>query len=168
MKPAQARLLAYYHLAGGVLGCALVIIMVLQGNELSTEELLVCFAAFLFFLLSAYCGYVGLKARSGAFLRLAFLIQLTQVFTFSVDQVFTYKFFSGLALVVGVPLKEPLIVQFKFSLSAFLVSWQQPMDSFVGLNLVALLLASWCASRLWGDTDNVRSAFGDTHVTKAS
>ncbi len=150
MKPQHVKLLAYYHVAGGVLGC-LLIISALLGNGYGTTELLVYCAAFLLFFFSVYCGYLGTTGRAHLFLRLAFAYQLIQVVMFSFDRVFTYKFFSGLALVVGAPLNDGLMMRFKFSLSTFLISWHQPIESFIGINLVALMLAFLLAAQLWGE-----------------
>lgn len=148
MKPQYLKLAAYYHLAGGVLGCVLIMSAVLGDNAYGNTELLVLCGAFLLYSISIYCGYLGLKGRAQQFLRLAFPYQLVQVVMFSFDRVLVYKFFSGLALIIGVPLNDPLVVQFKMNLSAFFVSWNQPTDSFAGVNLVAIALALWMATYL--------------------
>lgn len=157
MKPQHAKLLAYYHLAGGLLGCLLIMIALFGASAPIATEVLVYCGAFLLFSLSIYCGYLGLKGSAPQFLRVAFALQLIQVVMFSFDRVIAYKFFSGLALVIGVPLHDALIVNFKLHLSTFLVSWKQPMDSFIGVNLVAISLALWIAANLKIETRRIDS-----------
>jgi hypothetical protein len=160
MKAPSIKLLAYYHLIGGALGCFLSVDALAGTTVNSTNEALVYGAATLLFLFSAYIGYVGLKGSARSFTKLAIPYQLLQSVTFSFDQLVAYKFFSGLSIVIGAPLNDLLLWRLTFNLSTFFVGWERPMESFVGINLVALLMIYWIMQHRWSGNGQATSSVG--------
>jgi uncharacterized membrane protein YdcZ (DUF606 family) len=150
MNSQQVHLLAYYHLIGGVLGCMMIIIALFGNPTYSKTEWLMIGVASTLYSFGIYCGFIGIKGKARLFLRLIVPYQLIQIVMFSFDRVFAYKFFSGLAIVIGVPLKDELIIGFKLNISTFFVSWDRPIESFIGINLVAVAITIWVAKHLAG------------------
>jgi len=87
------------------------------------------------------CGVLLLRAPALALsLRLSAANQLIQMLVIS-SKSFTYKFFSGLAIIVHVKTVPQLAVGFKAGLSTFLFNWGfANVEVFYGLNMVAFVL----------------------------
>jgi|GEM_PF-4871893 len=141
MKPLFRSVLGYYQLVGGAIGVVVSLFGLKQSDTTDTLVIGVVFVAMLIYAYSMLCGVVLLRASAHALaLRLSAANQFVQVLVISSTSI-TYKFVSGLAIIVGVKSVPELTVGLKATLSTFLIHWGSAnAELFYGLNLVALML----------------------------
>jgi hypothetical protein len=135
------NVLGYYQVIGGAFG---VMVTLISLKQLETSDPLVIgifVGGILLYAYSMLCGVLLLRAPALALsLRLSAANQLIQMLVIS-SKSFTYKFFSGLAIIVHVKTVPQLAVGFKAGLSTFLFNWGFPnAEVFYGLNMVAFVL----------------------------
>jgi hypothetical protein len=152
------KALGYYQVLGGAFG---VMVTLMSLKQLETADPLVIgifVGAILLYAYSMLCGVLLLRVPALALsLRLSAANQLIQMLVIS-SKSFTYKFFSGLAIIVHVKTVPQLAVGFKAGLSTFLFNWGfANVEVFYGLNVVALTLLVMTIHAMKGNSESGRT-----------
>ncbi|WP_460925719.1 hypothetical protein [Pontibacter brevis] len=139
----QLKALAIYQIAGGCLGIALTIVVMLQGGTIFTQQVLrtSLFAGGLF-VFSIVCGSL-LFHNPARGLSLSLATQVLQVVYFTIGE-YGFQYVSGLRVGFGFDMVGSWTFKFRMALSSF--QFQLGTDTgqkFIGINLVALLLIVW-------------------------
>ncbi|OOV25769.1 hypothetical protein BXU11_13935 [Flavobacterium sp. LM5] len=136
----RIKIIGIYQIIGGLIGLiATIPLLVKFGFTNGTT-----FKMFLLFLslysFSVFCGYLLLKKQFEKGLNYSIINQLIQVLSFSILG-FTFKFYSGLFLSLGLNLTTDAILTYNFGLTTWnfkLISENGIIE--ISINLVALIL----------------------------
>lgn len=142
-KEIEAKIdkLAYYQIAGGILGIGIVIWFLAQTTVLTGLLLVLTLFATALYSFSIYCGNHLRKKKDLKFwLKLSLLNQILQTVNIAIPG-YVYKFEAGLAFIVSFDFTEKLKFSFNFSLGSFQFHFATD-DNFirVGFNLAAFLV----------------------------
>jgi len=134
-------LLGFYQVVGGAIGLVLCLVGLGQFDTTNALIVGVMVGAILMYAYSVICGVFLLKVPTRLLrLRLSAVNQAVQVLVISSNSV-TYKFVSGLAIIVGARTAPEMTLGLKFSLSSFLIHWGSAnAEVFYGIDLIALIL----------------------------
>jgi len=139
----QIRAIAIYQIAGGVIGIAL-LVLVLFGGEVTVSQQVLRFGilAGLLYVFSILCGRLLFRnPRKG--LKLSLVNQVLQVVYFSFGA-WAFQYVAGLRIGMGIDMVGGWIFKFRLALSSFHLSAGSDIgQKFVGINLVALFLIFW-------------------------
>jgi len=153
------NVLGYYQVAGGALGA----VFALAGlKQLDTTDPLIIgifVGAILIYAYSMICGVLLLRAPALALpIKMSAVNQMIQVLVVSSTS-FTYKFVSGLAVIVQLKTVPHLAIGFRATPSTFLFQWGiANVEVFYGLNVVALVLLVFIIERMKRDSESGRAA----------
>ncbi|SFF85843.1 hypothetical protein [Pontibacter chinhatensis] len=139
----QIKAIAIYQILGGVIGIALLVLVMFGGEVTVTQEVLrFSILAGLLYIFSILCGRMLFRnPRKG--LRLSLVNQVLQVVYFSIGA-WAFQYVAGLRIGVGVDMVGGWIFKFRLALSSFHFSAGSDLgQKFVGVNLVALFLIFW-------------------------
>lgn len=139
----QVKAIAIYQILGGVIGIALLVLVMFGGEFTVTQEVLrFSILAGLLYIFSILCGRMLFRnPRKG--LRLSLVNQVLQVVYFSIGA-WAFQYVAGLRIGVGVDMVGGWIFKFRLALSSFHFSAGSDLgQKFVGVNLVALFLIFW-------------------------
>lgn len=137
------KAIAIYQILGGVIGIALLVLVMFGGEVTVTQEVLrFSILAGLLYIFSILCGRMLFRnPRKG--LRLSLVNQVLQVVYFSIGA-WAFQYVAGLRIGVGVDMVGGWIFKFRLALSSFHFSAGSDLgQKFVGVNLVALFLIFW-------------------------
>lgn len=139
----QIKAIAIYQILGGVIGIALLVLVMFGGEVTVTQEVLrFSILAGLLYIFSILCGRMLFRnPRKG--LRLSLVNQVLQVIYFSIGA-WAFQYVAGLRIGVGIDMVGGWIFKFRLALSSFHFSAGSDLgQKFVGVNLVALFLIFW-------------------------
>lgn len=130
--------LAYYQIAGGVIGIGLTIWLTAQIAIFTGLLLLILILAIGLFLFSIFCGQQLLKGNIVKGLKLSSFNQILQTMNFAIAG-FAYKFIAGIMLTVGINYTSNFNFEFNFSLPTFQFNINQDNELLTfGFNIIAL------------------------------
>ncbi|MBP6620553.1 MAG: hypothetical protein KA188_09910 [Leadbetterella sp.] len=136
----RIKRLAYYQIAGGILGVLVLIFALFQMETLDLQVIGVFTMASVFFSFSIYCGLLLTKPNHLLGLRLSKINQLVQVFSFNLFGL-ALKYISGICLGFFLKDNSEFFIGFNFSLSTFeILLKSSPEEISVGVNLLAVYL----------------------------
>jgi len=136
----KLKYLAFYQIAGGVLGIGVVIWSLIQAASISGLTSLLLILALVFYSFSFYCGQQLLKGEVKRALKLSFFNQVIQMFIFSIAG-FSFKYVSGLMLSVGIDWTHDFKLTLNFALSSFQFNFGLDKEALeVSINLIAIIL----------------------------
>ncbi|WP_188814169.1 hypothetical protein [Hymenobacter cavernae] len=136
----KLKWLAYYQIAGGVLGITLAFWIFLQTAKIAAIMLTIFSFITTLYLFSIYCGWQLLKGRIKKPLKLSLFNQVLQLISFSIAG-FTYRFTAGIFLSIGINYTNDLNLSFNFSLSQFQLNINSNKEvATFNINLLAFYL----------------------------
>jgi hypothetical protein len=136
----RIKIIGIYQIIGGLIGLIATILLLVKFGFINGSS----FKMFLLFILlysfSVFCGYLLIKKQFEKGLNYSIINQLIQVLSFSILG-FSFKFYSGLFLSLGINLTTDTILTYNFGLT----TWNFKLNSESGIieisiNLVALIL----------------------------
>jgi hypothetical protein len=136
----RIKIIGIYQIIGGLIGLIATILLLAKFGFINGSS----FKMFLLFILlysfSVFCGYLLIKKQFEKGLNYSIINQLIQVLSFSILG-FSFKFYSGLFLSLGINLTTDTILTYNFGLT----TWNFKLNSESGIieisiNLVALIL----------------------------
>ena len=134
------KILAYYQIAGGLLGIFFWVLMLLDIKSLTIPNLLLYIILFLFYSYSITCGYFILAGEIKKGLDHSFFNQLFQLINFSISG-YAFKYVSGVILSVGIDHTHDFLIDFNASLSQSQLLINQHSEIVkIGFNIIAFLL----------------------------
>jgi len=136
----KLKTLGIYHIAGGIIGVALTVWIILKLTIISGPTLLLVLVILGLYAHSIYCGALLLEKRISG-LNHSLVNQCLQIVSFSIFG-FTFQYVSGFFLSVGLDLTN----SFYITANAGISSWQITINDDAGLlilnfNIIALFLA---------------------------
>ena len=142
--PPKLIALSYYQIAGGIIGIALTVWLILNLNSFNSLFLVIIIPSFILFLFSIFCGILLLKNKSKG-LRLSLINQLLQLISFSYIG-YAFQYASGLYLLIGLDITESVKFIFGIGVSSFQININTDSPIIeLNFNLVALYLAIFIA-----------------------
>jgi hypothetical protein len=136
----RIKIIGIYQIIGGLIGLIATISLLVKIGFTNGTTFKMFFLFLSLYSFSAFCGYLLLKKQFEKGLNYSIINQLIQVLSFSILG-FTFKFYSGLFLSLGLNLTTDTILTYNFGLT----TWNFKLNSESGIieisiNLVALIL----------------------------
>ena len=135
----KLKLIAIYQIIGGLVGLGLTIWLITM--LLPMPLVVVCITAISIglFLFSIACG-VGLLYKKWTAINLSIILQILQIVSFTLYSC-SFKFISGLGVLLNFDFTNNLQVQLKFSEPLLKITYLiEPTDKAIGINLAAILI----------------------------
>jgi len=133
----KIKTLAYYQIAGGVVGLIFTIPFFIMVISSSGSLFLVTLIFAFLFLFSAFCGQQLLKGKIERGLKLSTINQAFQIFSFAFAG-YSFVFTAGIYMGVSIDLTEHTLFLFNFSLPEMHLNFNSDSkELMVGINFVA-------------------------------
>jgi len=166
-KGIQAKIkgLAYYQIAGGILGACLTIWLIAKTVTITGLFLLMILFVLGLYAFTIYCGQQLLKGDLKKALTLSIINQCLQAISFAMFG-YAYKYASGLFLSIGVDLTESLKFTFDFAFSTFQFDINSHNENIaVRLNVFALYLI-YFIDTLQEQVENNKKRFNEMQINE--
>lgn len=136
----KLKRLAYYQIAGGIIGIILTIYLIEQTVTITGLVLLIYLLAVGLYSFSIYCGRLLLKGEYELGLKLSTINQSLQIFSFALMG-FAFKFVAGLYLGFSIDYTNDFKFATKFSFSALQINMNTDKELItLGFNFFAVYL----------------------------
>ncbi len=148
--------LAYYQIAGGVIGIGLTIWLIAQTAIVTGLAILIFILAAGLYTFSIYCGQQLLKGETKTGLKLSVFNQALQTINFAVLG-FAFKFVAGLLFSIGIDYTNDFKFNFNFSLCEFQFNINSDKEmATIGINIIAIYLVYYI-NKLQQEIENKES-----------
>jgi len=136
----KINLLAYYQLAGGVVGMLMILWALTQIGSITGLVLAILIIVALLYSFSIFCGRKLLSGEIDLGLKLSKLIQVVQIFSFALLG-YAFKFIAGFGVLIGFDFTDSFNFRFAFNTSDFQINYNSD-DEVVSLmvNILAIYL----------------------------
>jgi hypothetical protein len=140
MSNAKIKVLAYYQIAGGLLGIGITIWLIATTEVVTGVLLLILMLAFSLYGFSCYCGRELLRGKIERGLTLSTINQYLQLISFSLPG-YAYSFTSGFKVAIGLDFTKEVNLGLNASLSEFRFNINSDTELItVGINLFAIFV----------------------------
>jgi hypothetical protein len=161
----KIKRLAYYQIAGGILGTCLTIWLIAKTVTITGLFLLIILFTLGLYAFAIYCGQQLLKGDIKKALTLSIINQCLQIISFIMFG-YAYKYAAGLVLSIGVDLTESFKFTFDFAFTTFQFDINSDNENIaVGLNVLALYLI-YFIDRLQEQVENSKKRFNEIQINE--